>query len=304
MDEFKKRIIEEWKEHEFCFFRETIWSSSLQKEDLSRIRSFLAANNFNNIDVSLVIPPNDDTKRMRWTTHYQTSGQCISSMRYESIPAKSNNLKLTFCYSSEEQSHENNTELAVCVNSLRLVFGVPIARELIYVRHFSNDESEPRALSEEGFASFFDTQSLNMFDDPAIEKVILNHLPEEAAILLDKSFSQTYPAERFILMWLAFEAIIHSFPGNGKNGEKREIFCRNHLNSEIVNEEVYRLFKLRGDIFKEGKVLDSNSSLEKECWTLYAVIQLAIMQDCPQRRAFLSGLENTLLEKNSQISSN
>ena len=292
-DKFKKRIIEEWGCRGYSFFRETIWSSSLQHADLPKIRTFLAVNDFNNLDVSLVIPPNDDTCRMKWVTHYEKSGQCISLMRQEPIPANSNNLKITFCYVSNEQRKEKQIQTTLAANALRLVFGVPVARELIFIRHFSNDKNEPESFSEEGFASVFDTQSLNMFENPPIEEAELKPLPEEAAILLDKAFSQTYPAERFVLMWLAFEAIIHSFPGNGENGEKRKSFCLNELQSEVVNTEVYRLFKLRCDIFKEGKISDPH--VEQDCWSLYAVLQLATMKDCQQRQAFLSGYEQTLL---------
>lgn len=292
MDNFKNRIIEEWGGLGFSFFREIMWSSSLQQIDLPRIRFFLTANNFKNIDVSLAIPSTEDTCRMRWATHYQTSGQCVSLMRKEPIPAGSNNLKLTFCYSSEEQRQDNKIQTVLTANALRLVFGVPVARELIFVRHFSNDKNEPEFFSDEGFASMFDNQSLNMFDNPNIEAAELIQIPEEAVILLDKSFSQIYPAERFVLMWLAFEAIIHSFPGEGENGKKREIFCKNDLKSEVINNEVYRLFKLRCDMFKEGKI--SNPSIEQECWSLYAVLQLAIMKNCPQRQAFLFGHEKIL----------
>ncbi len=293
MDNIKNRIIEEWRDRGFSFFRETMWSSSVQWIDLPRIRTFLTANNFKNIDVSLATPSNDDTYRMRWGRHYQSSGQCVSLMRQDPIPDDSNHLKLTFCYANIEQRLENKIQTILAANALRLVFGVPVARELIMVRHFSEDTNEPEHFSGEGFASMFDTQSLNMFDSPAIENAELIQIPEEAAILLDKSFSQTYPVERFILMWLAFESIICSFSGEVENGWKRENFCRNDLKSDLVNKEVLRLFKLRCEIFKEGKVF--NPKLEKDCWSLYAVLQLAVMRDCPQRRAFLSGYENTLL---------
>lgn len=293
MDNFKNRIIEEWGGRGFSFFRETIWSSSLQQVDLPRIRAFLIANNFEHIDVSLAIPSNDDTYRMRWATHYQTSGQCVSSMKRELIPAGSNNLKLTFCYSSKEQRQDNQIQTVLTANALRLVFGVPVARELIFVRHFSNDKNEPEFFSDEGFSSMFDTQSLNMFDNPPIEGAELIQIPKEAAILLDKSFSQTYPVERFILMWLAFEAIVCSFSGEGGNGRKRENFCKNDLKSELINKEVLRLFKLRCGIFKEGRA--SSQEIEGDCWSLYAVLQLAIMKDCPQRQAFLSGYEKIWL---------
>ncbi|WNL30179.1 hypothetical protein [Aliarcobacter cryaerophilus] len=292
MDNFKNTIIQEWGERGFSVFRETIWSSSLQQIDLPRVRNFLAKNNINNVDVSLAIPQNNNTSIMRWAKHYERSGQCISSNRDVHIPANSNNLKLTFCYKSQEEELKYETQTIHTANILRLVFGVPIARELLIIRHFYNDNNTPIFHSDKDFASMFDTQSLNMFDNPAIEESEIIKIPEEATILLDKSFSQTYPPERFVLMWLAFEAVINSFPGKEKNGEKRKKFFKEILRSDIINNEVIRLFKIRNDIFKEGKV--SESIIEKACWSLYATIQLTIMADCEQRRAFQVGYEKIL----------
>ncbi len=97
-------------------------------------------------------------------------------------------------------------------------------------------------------------------------------------------------------MWLAFEAIINSFHGKEANGKKRESFFKDALKSDVINKEVFRLFKLRCDIFKEGKV--SVHNIEKECWSLYSVIQLTIMKDCEQRQAFVYGYEKILSSEN------
>ena len=299
MDNFKNTIIQEWGKEKFSVFRETIWSSSLQQLDLPRVRNFLIKNNIDNVDVSLVIPQKGhNTHRMRWMKYYEKSGQCISSLKEEFIPDSSNNLKLTFCYSSEEDEQNNKTQTIHTVNTLRLIFGVPIARELLILRHFYNDDNAPIRFSDEDFASMFDTQSLNMFDNPAIEDSEVMKIPDEATILLDKAFSQTYPIERFILMWLAFETIINSFPGEGNNGTKRQNFFKNDLKSDVINDEVFRLFRVRCDMFKEGKIFKLN--VEKECWSLYSVIQLTIMKNCPQRQAFLSGYEKILLQNNQK----
>jgi hypothetical protein len=103
-------------------------------------------------------------------------------------------------------------------NALRLVFGVPIARELIFVSRFSEEELETGISSDVGYPSPF-----------------------------DKAFAQAFPNERFTLMWLAFESIIHSHSGQADNGKQRERFFKEELKSEIVHEEVFRLFRLRND---------------------------------------------------------
>lgn len=297
MDNFRNRIVKEFGHVGFKFFRETVWSSSLQQSDLPKVRNFLSKNNFEYIDVSLAVPQDDSTYRMFWCKHYDTSGQCTSLLQQVPIPAKSNHLKLTFCYVSEEMRHEGHTQTIIVVNALRLIFGVPIARELIFTRFFSEENTICHLFSDEGYASLFDTQLLNMFNDPAIDETQLVKIPPEAAILLDKSFSQTYPSERYVLMWLAFEAIINSVVEKGNSGEKRKIFFKDILKSDIVNNEVFRLFNIRCAIFKEGKLPNHND--ENDCWSLYAAIQIALMKDCDQRRAFLSGYENVLKNRTS-----
>lgn len=291
MADYRKRIIDEWKPRGLRFFEETMWSSSLKQSDLEKIRDFLSFNNFSNVDVCLAIPPDNTTQRIRWLRCYQ-SDQCVSVAYGVPIPAGSNHLKLTMGFEHAKERDEQHSHSIAAANAIRLIFGVPAARELMLVSHFSDDNSDSGAYSDTGYASPFDNQSINLFESPKIEEAELIHIPQEASFLLNKAFVQPYAQERFILMWLAFEAIVHSFPGNGSNGEKRQKFFARELNSDIVNTEVQRLFKIRNDIFKEGAFPHAN--VDEECWSLYAVLQLAIMKDCPQRQAFLSGYETTL----------
>lgn len=292
MDPFKKRIIQEWGVQGYSFFSETIWSSSLQQKDLARIRKFLTNALICNADVSLVRPSDSNTPRQRWSKHYDETGQCKSLLREEFIPEGSNNLKLTFCYRNSEDKHDGHMNEIHAINILRLVFGVPIARELLLTGSFSNDTAQSVYSSEVGFASYFDTQSLNLFNSPDIENAKIRQLPAETTILIDKAFSQTFPIERFILMWLAFEAIISSLPIKGSNGDKRKKYFAQELGSQAINKEIHRLFNTRCDIFKRGKF--SSDQIEKDCWSLYAAIQLVILEECDQRKAFILGYENTL----------
>lgn len=293
MENFRDRIIKKFEPEGIKFFTETIWSSSLQKTDLPKINTFLKKNNFFGIDASLASPHDGSTSRYTWTKHYTSSGQCVSVSTPIPIPSESNHLKLTFGYSDRELRNERRLKILVAVNSLRLIFGVPVARELLLTSFFGEKE-EQVTYSDEGFASFFDTQSINIFKEPPIEDAEVISISEEAAFLLEKAFSQEFPNERFILMWLAFEAIINAKTGKGINGQKRQSFFKDELQSEIANEEVRRLFNLRCQIFKEGGVLNTN--IENDCWSLYSAIQLATLKDCEQRRAFLFGYETQIID--------
>ncbi len=292
---FRERVTKEFSSKELRFFEERVWSSSVQREDISRIRVFLKTHGFLHIDVERMLPGDNSTFRVRWNRHYQKDGQCVVRNYDSPIYANSIHLKLTFAYGSEGERKECHDQSLVVVNALRLLFGVSIARELIFVSQFSDTNLMSIPASDVGFASSFDTQQINRFENPPIEEAELIRMPEEAALLLDKAFSQTFPQEQFVLMWLGFETIIHSRPGNGTNGDKRKKFFLEELGSSIVNEEVLRLFHVRCDAFKEGKLRELN--FDQECWSLYAILQLVIMKNCPQRKAFLSGLETVLTSR-------
>lgn len=290
----RKKLVEDWKNYGINHIEESIWSSSIQQKDLSRIREFLKVNHFLYVDISIVRPPDDSTERMKFKTRYHVDGQCFSTNYGISILMNSNNLKLTVGLQSELKDQECQDKTLYIINSLRIIFGVPIARELMFTSLAATEKFSDVSISSElGYASKFDTQNLNFYED--IEYCQLRKLPVEALILLDKAFQQRFPNERFILMWVAFEAIINSIYPCDHNGNKRIKYFKEELKSNIVNDEVYRLFKLRCDVFKEGKF--EKKELEEDNWSLYAAIQLTIMEDCPQRIAFLKGYENKILEK-------
>lgn len=292
----RQNLINTWGSQNITFFEETIWSSSIQQLDLPKVRDFLEANNFNFFDVSIVRPPKSDLSRILWKYHYDETGQCISTNYQKEILENSNHLKLVIGLEEKENNDSYQNKTISIINILRLVFGVPIAKELMLLNHFNKDNYIGSSNSKEGFASPFLNQSLNMFPD--IKDLKIKDLPVEAAILLDKAFEQEFPIERFILMWTGFEAIINYIePGNKQTGDKRISYFKK-LGSKLINDEVFRIFKIRCNLFKEAKFM-SLKEIENENWSLYAIIQLTIMEDCPVKTKFLKGYENLLEEKNS-----
>lgn len=202
-------------------------------------------------------------------------------------------LKLTFFYDSVVERDQRRVQSVLVANALRMMFGVPIARELVLVRHgelILHEKCVISDLSDVGFASAFDTQNLNIFDNLPIEEAKLRPMPLEASTLLDSAFVQHYPYERFIMMWLAFEAVVHTHSGSGTNGRKRQRYFLEELGSQIACDEVKRIFGIRNDTFKEGRL--ENIDFDQICWSLYAALQLALMEECPQRTAYLSGYED------------
>lgn len=281
--ETRQKLIEIWKAEGIVHIEESIWSSSIQLENLPRVREFLSINGFNYVDISIVRPSDDSSEIMKFRTHYDEVGQCFS-----------NNLKLTVGLEQEIKNQEYQDKTVHIINCLRTIFGVPIARELMLITHFDTvNFYNAGASSELGYASKFDTQNLNFYG--GIEYSKLRNVPIDALILLDKAFQQRFTKERFILMWVAFEAIINALPIKGSNGLKRQKYFQDELSSNTVNEEVKRLHEFRGAVFKEAKFIDEQ--IEEINWSLYAAIQLAIMEDCPQRTAFLKGYERTIIER-------
>jgi len=292
--EKRKKLAENWGSGGISHIEESIWSSTIQQKDLNRIREFLSKNNFKYVDISIVRPPNNKTEQMKFRTHYDELGQCFSTTYGISIPANSNSLKLTVGLESELKNQECQDKTLYIINSLRIIFGIPIARELMFTSLAPIESFLDAGINSElGYASKFDVQNLNLYED--VEYSELRELPIEALILLDKAFQQKFPHERFVLMWVAFEAIINSLPMTGSNGKKRKKYFLEKLASEVANEEVRRLHNLRGEVFKEAKF--SEEDVEEINWSLYMAIQLAILSDCPQRQAFLGGYEQYILNR-------
>lgn len=290
----RQRVVEAGKQVGSYFFVETMWSSALSKDDLSLVRKFLTGNGAAEVDAALVCAPDAQDKKTQWSRHYDTDGNCVVHGYDAPIPAKAVFLKLTFGYPTCDQADAQHPERIAIATAIRLVFGVPAAREFILEARYSGDDLEGERISDIGYASMFDTQNINRYTHPPIESAKLRAVPTEAAILLDKAFSQRFPQERFILMWSAFEAAANTLPDPGSNGEKRQRYFKNELGSDVANNEIYRIFQVRNDAFKEGRF--ANLNFEQECWSLYAAIQLVLMEDCPQRHAFLKGYEQAILD--------
>lgn len=280
------------------FTSETFWSSALQHQDLKRVTTFLEENSHIEIDVSLVTPPSAGAHRVRWSTFYDSTGQCISASYEMPIPDGSRFLNLAKRYQSAEARDAGLAQITLVANALRLIFGVPAARERVLVVYSDDTSSEKLCLTVVGFASKFDNQNLNFFENPPIETAQIRAIPMEASVLLDKAFLQTYAQERFILMWLAFEAIMHTHEYKGSNGRKRKSLFRDELGSGLVNDEVNRIRCIRNDSFKEG--LFESVDFEEACWSLYAAIQLALLVTGQHRLAFLRGYENYILSRDNR----
>lgn len=290
----RKKLINEWGAEGIIYFEESVWSSSIKHSDLPRIREFLKVNNFKYFDISIVRPQDDLTQRMKFRTHYSEDGQCFSTNYGVTVPINSNNLKLTIGVELGLKNQECQDKTLYIINSLRIIFGIPIARELMFTSLASIENFLNVGVSSElGYASKFDTQNLNLYE--GIESCQLRELPVDALILLDKAFQQRFSDERFILMWVAFEAIINSLPNLKMNGNKRQKYFQEELASEIVNQEIIRLRDFRHIVFKEAKF--EEGMVEEINWSLYMAIQLAMLSDCPQRQAFLNGYEQYILSK-------
>ena len=288
-------IFETWAPLGFIAFDETIWTSALEPEDLQRVQIFLRHNGFDNCDASLVRPADDAATRGIWINYFTDKGQPCSTLYQLPIPQDSNHLRMVIAFKSEQDRLAGHNKSSEIVNLIRFVFGVSAARRLSVHRHFSAKAPNTGSFSELGFASVFDGQHINRFRNPPVELASMKALPAEANILLDKAFDQPYPNERFILMWLAFEAVSNALPGNGTNGHKRKSYFKDDLGSALINSEVSRLFGVRNDMFKEGRI--SGHSLEEDCWSLYMALQLALMQPCELRLSLKSGYEKFLSEK-------
>lgn len=161
----REKLVREWRNGGVENIEESIWSSSIQQSDLFRIRDFLRVNSFRYCDVSIVRPPDEKIERIKFKTHYDVSGQCFNTNYQISIPANSNNLKLTIGLESELKNQQCQDKTLYIINSLRILFGVPLARELMFTTLSDIDKFITAGFNSElGYASNFDTQHLNFFN--------------------------------------------------------------------------------------------------------------------------------------------
>jgi hypothetical protein len=270
-----------------------MYSSNAEVSDIRSIENFLCKNGYKNFDVTLARPGEGATKLI-WISYYNEDGQ--PHVREYALPIEpnSNYLKLTFAFNSEEARLNGKEDISSAVNAVRLMFGVCAARRLTLHSQYDLNNPLQGPFSEVGYASSFDVQIFNRFKDPPLEEADITKIPKEASILLEKAFSQSFPEETFILMWLAFEAIIRRFPGES-NGKRREYFFNRELKSHLVNNEVIRLSKVRHSLFKEGRY--SELKLESDYWSLYKAMQIATLNQCAQRQKFLKGYEQDIIER-------
>lgn len=274
------------------FVSQTLWTTTLEAEHLPRVRSFLNVNGFGELGVSIVWPSQDGQTRLSWSKFYDRQGN-IQSRSYEiPIPAGSTFLKLQRSNVSAESRDSEAWLFVAAANVLRIAFGASAARELVLTFHLDGDSS-PRWLSDVGYGSPFDTQSINTLDNPTIECAQLRQLPNVTHTLRNKAFDMKYEHERFILLWLAFETIFSSLEGKEKNGLKRGNFFLTELGSQLVNAEVKRIKSIRDSVFKDaGQQIHDFARINL---ALFSMIQLATIVDCPQRTVLLSRLESQIM---------
>jgi hypothetical protein len=300
MSSMHERIIDEFEKRGLKFFREVLYSSAFQISDLPRVRSLIAENGFDNVDVALLRLDEGTIHRYFPMQLCTIEGQFMQYWLAVELPTptKLNFLKLTLAFSSEEDMENADFEITKLVNLLRVIFGTPAAKEQQFQGAFSKDNIAGQQILLKGFASYFDSQGLNLFNIPPIEEARLRPMTKGIATLLESAFTQRYPEVQFVLMWLALEAVVNSFPGGSNNGEKRKRYFLHELGSSAANQEVKRLHDLRGNIFKQGDFLPQKK-LSMATWSLYWVLQLAMLDACPQRDEFLKGFELFLATERS-----
>lgn len=267
------------------FLLQAVWSTSLKASQLHKARNFLAKNKFLDISIQLVKSESEKFRKMMIDFHFpdETSFNLITGSL--EFPEESVFLALeTYCSGKNTLDYEHGRCINAA-NALRLAFGSPIARDVVFFQHKSLDGGKGFTLGTEASINKFDRQELFTDGDELKFRV----LSPEVSVLVDAALSPTSDTKRFIMLWLAFEAVANSFPYKGSNGEKRSYYYKEELGSDVANNEVFRLFKIRNDLFKEG--IKAEKNLTDSNWSLYLALRLAVMEDCPCRISYLKNYE-------------
>jgi hypothetical protein len=260
---------------------------------LAAVSDLLEQNNlFQNTEVALGEFTGDVTKVD--VVYAYVDGQATQHVTARKFTPMGRCLVAFFGYINESEADRSHFQIDQFANVVRLIFGVSAAFQLVEVTRYAIGSDSASSIIAQGYASRFPIQDINSLWGPDDGRAEIIPLAPEAAILLSSAFKQDYPSDQFIFLWLAFEAIMADRFGS-HNGDSRREYFENSLGSRIVNDEVYRLFRVRSELFKSGRY--NTLSIGEDAWSLYMAIQLAIMEPCSQRTRFLLGYEKYISER-------
>lgn len=122
---------------------------------------------------------------------------------------------------------------------------------------------------------------LNLFEHESILSDWPIKLTDDIAFLDHDALLTDKIENRFFLLWTAIELI-------AGRGDDRKRYCKEALGSEIINDELFRLFKLRGNLFKEF----SRNIDYIDVSSLLSFIQLSSLTQTEMRSVIVSRYEN------------
>ena len=150
---------------------------------------------------------------------------------------------------------EYETTVNKVINSLRLATGSKIA---IKEKHSSlYNIIKKEAVITSNHETVMPEQGVNGFDGPTIHEhlsdLTLIQLKVDAGILFTAAMNANTNWQRFLFLWLCFEAQTSS------DGSVRKKYILEILQSEIINYETKRLRDIRGDL-AHGRIASVTSS--------------------------------------------
>lgn len=109
--------------------------------------------------------------------------------------------------------------------------------------------------------------------------------PNDRALqLLYLADDQSDLGAKYLLLWTSLEAQLSNFSGDN-GGTRRKNFCKKDLGSEIISDELYRLFQIRNAVFKD---VVADLVEPDDVYRLKCIIRLAMTPKSPWRGALAS----------------
>lgn len=263
------------------------WSSNLTLVDIKKNTGLLELIRRKDAYIDMAEVPESTVGRVNFSTHFdgafKVTMTCMDFNYYGrqliiSVPAKTIELANT---------DAKNTSMQL-ISQVRVLFGLGAAVEKTLDNTFEIKTGTARTqFNSEVFSEIVGDGEENKFLSDIVESISpikdLLLSPDES-LMLDRAASSRTTWERFLFLWICLEFKIGG-------GEARISLYKKTLGSELINDEVYRLFLIRNKIAHEHSPPVSHN----DCSSLLWALRIALLPTIKHQRAVVLDYEKWLV---------
>jgi hypothetical protein len=264
----------------------SLWPSKATDEEINRVGALYPVEN---VEVSGFNTARRSVGATSFELHFETPGSDASLSPHAFPKVISGNfVRIDLSFENEGTHEEIEYKLRSVLSPLKLTLGESAA---IHETHRST------ANIALGFVKIHNKPFMNwsylkkgrdgisLFEYESILTDWPIKLTDDLAFLVHNALLVDQIENRFFFLWTAVELI-------AGRGDERKRYCKETLGSDIINQELFRLFKLRGDLLKEF----SRNIDFIDVSSLLSFIQLSNLTQTEVRSIVVSRYENWVLQ--------